>query len=95
MPDVTDADDAIEREAVFIAASVAEAKFVEDLLETEEIEYEVRPEVFARMPLSGACFQGLLFEVLSGQAEYCRALIRRAGLARGLVFSGEAPEAHR
>ncbi len=80
-----DNDVPIELEAIFIAASVAEAKFVEDLLEAEGIEYEVRPEPFLREPLSGACLMGVLFEVLGGQAEYCRGLIRRAGLARGLV----------
>ena len=88
-----DNDPSIDLEAVFIAATVAEAKFVEDLLEAEGIEYEVRPEPFLRgTPLSGACLTGVLFEVLGGQAEYCRGLIRRAGLARGLVLSDKTPD---
>ena len=77
-----------ELEAVFIAASVREADFVERLLDGENIEYEVRPEPFVRAPVSGVCAMGVLFEVLGGQAEYCRELIRDAGLARGIVSPG-------
>jgi hypothetical protein len=84
-------DEHPELEAVFIAASVKEADFVERLLDGENIEYEVRPEPFVRAPVSGVCAMGVLFEVLAGQAEYCRQRIRDAGLARGIV-SSERPE---
>lgn len=72
------------KEPLFIAANVAEAEFIERLLEEEGIEYEVRPEAFVNS-LSGTCMQGLMFEVLAGQREYCRKLIEERGLKRGLV----------
>ena len=74
-----------ELEAVFIAANVAEAEEVERLLESEGIEYEMRPEAFTRGTLSAACYQGPLFEVLGGQAEYCRRKLEAAGLGKGLI----------
>ena len=73
-----------EREPIFIAANVREAEFIERLLEEEEIEYEVRPEAFQRGG-RGTCFQGLMFEVLPGQAAYCRKLIEDRGLKAGIV----------
>lgn len=73
------------REPIFIAANTAEAKFIESLLDAEGIEYEIAPEPFVRTPLGGACAMGLMFEVLGGQADYCRKLIERAGLGRGVI----------
>jgi len=72
-------------EPIFIAANVLEAEFVERLLAAEEIEFEIRPEAFLQQPLSNVCLQGLLFEVLAGQAEYCRRLLTECGLGRGVV----------
>lgn len=66
-------------EAVFVAANTREADFVEKLLEQEGIEYDVRLEAFTR-ETSSVCYQGLLFEVLPGQADYCRKLFERIGL---------------
>jgi hypothetical protein len=80
-----DVDPEPQVEPVFIAANVAEAEAVERLLEREGIEFEVRPEAFLRSPLPGTCFQGLLFEVLAGQAEYCRHVLAGAGLTRGVL----------
>jgi len=74
-----------ELAAIFIAANVSEAERVERLLEREGIEYEVRPEAFTRGTLSGACYQGLLFEVLGGQAEYCRKRLEEEGLVKGVI----------
>lgn len=73
------------REPVFIAANVAEAEFVENLLETEGIDFDLTPEPFLHDNLSNACYTGLLFEVLPGQAPYCRHLLRARGLGRGVV----------
>ena len=67
-------------EAVFIAANTREAEFVERLLDEEGIEYEVRLEAFTREIAGAVCYQGLLFEVLPGQADYCRRLFARIGL---------------
>ena len=73
-------------EAVFIAANVAEAELVEKLFEAEGIEYQVTPEPFVKS-IAGVCYTGLLFEVLAGQAPYCRKLLVDAHLARGVVES--------
>jgi hypothetical protein len=73
------------REAVFIAANVAEAEAVERLFESEGIEYELTPEPFLRGVLTTSCHMGLLVEVLPGQAPYCRWLLRRERLDRGIV----------
>jgi hypothetical protein len=71
-------------EAVFIAANVREAELIERLLEEEGIAFDVRPEAFTR-GADGVCFQGLMFEVLAGQAAYCRALFTERGLKTGIV----------
>ena len=71
-------------EPVFIAANVREAELIEQLLDDEGIEYEVRPEAFTRGP-GGVCFQGLMFEVLAGQAPYCRKLFADRGFKAGIV----------
>ncbi|HEX8618515.1 MAG TPA: hypothetical protein VF911_13090 [Thermoanaerobaculia bacterium] len=77
---------ALEQEPVFIAATVAEAEFVEELLDREGIEFELTPEPYLRGGMfSVMCLQGLLFIVLRGQAAYCRALLTDAGLERGVV----------
>src|SRR5262245_28135321 len=81
-----DNDEAATLEAVFIAANVREVKTVEQLLMTEGIEYSVRPHAFRRHGLlSSGQFDGLLFEVLPGQAAYCRKLFIRQGLRHGVV----------
>ncbi len=75
-----------ETVAVFIAATVAEAEFVEELFEREGIDYDLNPEAYLRGGIfSIMCLQGLQFTVLRGQAPYCRELLRDAGLERGVV----------
>ena len=74
-----------ELEAVFIAANVGEIALVEELLGSEEIEYEVRPEPVVHRLTSGACLDGLLFLVLAGQAPHCRRLLQAKGLTAGIV----------
>ena len=73
------------REAIFIAASVAEAQIVERLLAAEQIEFEITPEAFLQQPMSNVCLQGLLFEVPARRAEYCRRLLAEHGLTPGVV----------
>ena len=73
------------REAIFIAANVAEAQVVEQLLTAENIEFEITPEAFLQQTTSNACLQGLLFEVLAEQGEHCRRLLIERGLGRGVV----------
>jgi len=35
--------------------------------------------------VSGVCYQGVLFEVIAGEAEYCRRVLNEKGLSRGIV----------
>ena len=73
------------REAIYIAANVAEAHVVEWLLAAENIEFEITPEAFLQQTTSNACLQGLLFEVPAGKAEQCRRFLIEHGLGRGVV----------
>lgn len=70
---------------VFIAGNTREIDAVEELLEAEGIEYEVTPEAFMHAIGSEACFQGLQFSVLGGQAAYCRDLLERKGFVKGVI----------
>ena len=82
-------DQAESLEPVFIAASLEEVRKIEQLLATEGIEYKVRPQPFRRGSVSwSAPFDGLLFEVLSCQAAYCRKLFS----AKGLLQRGVLPD---
>lgn len=73
------------REAIFIAATSAEAERIEQLLEREGIEFELTPEPFVQGMLSTSCALGLLFEVAPEEAERCRGLLAGAGLGAGIV----------
>lgn len=73
---------------VFIAPNTKEAELVEQLLDREGIPFELTPEPHLQSS-SAVCYQGLLFEVPAGQAEYCRTKLREAGLGRGVVKSEE------
>lgn len=80
-----------EFEPVFIAGNVREVTFVENALDAEGIEYEVSPGTFtAPLTISTTCFQGLIFYVLSGQAEYVRRLVSASGLGRGVIPGEES-----
>ena len=78
-------DDEPNLAPVFIAATVAEIDFAEKLLDSESIEYSVRPHEYLRGTIFAACQMGVLFEVRAGQAEYCRKLFAQSGLERGVV----------
>jgi hypothetical protein len=79
-------DDAPQLEPVYLAGNIREVGFIEDLLKSEGIDYCVRPEAFTQGTLTaGACFQGLLFEVLPGQADYCRRLFESRDLRTGII----------
>ena len=80
-------DDEAGLEAIFIAANVREVDTVEQILTAEGIEYEVRPQPFHRSGLfSSGELNGVMFEVLPGQADYCRKLLIAKGLRHGIVL---------
>ena len=73
-------------EPVFIAANIREVEAVAQLFAAEGIEYQVRPHEFLRQGfLFSGEFGGLLFEVLPGQAYYCRKLLLANNLSSGIV----------
>jgi len=80
--------DALEHhnlEQIFIAAKLAEAQRVEDVLTLEGIQYVVNVEKFVSGFLSLRPRNGAVFYVASAQADYCRSRLVDAGLSRGVV----------
>ena len=75
-----------QSELIFIAQRVREAERVEALLTADGIDYVLAIEPFLHGGIFGALtLNGLGFYVLSGQAQYCRDLLGRHGLAVGVV----------
>lgn len=79
-----------ELETVYIAGNIREAKALEALFAEQAIEYEVVPCEFAHSILFGSIFAGAAFQVLSGQAGYCRYLLAEHGFKKGIVPSSAA-----
>lgn len=73
-----------EPERVFIAATLAEARRVEDLLSAEGVDYVVQVEQFIKSVLFGPR-NGAAFYVASGQAAYCRSRLTASGLGQGVL----------
>ena len=69
----------MNRETIFITADMGEADSVERVLDDAGVRYSLRLDAIARE--GGACYQGILYEVASDDAEKCRHLL----LDRGLV----------
>jgi hypothetical protein len=72
---------------VYIAGRLSEGKHVEQVLSDHAIAYAVDSEPFQRyllgiLPIE---YEGVGFYVLSGQADFCRRVLRDAGLVQGLV----------
>lgn len=76
-------------ERVFIAASLREARRVEELLTTRGVDYAVHVEPFAVTFLFRSTRHGAAFYVTSGQAAYCRSMLAAAGLSKGVVDEHE------
>lgn len=78
-----------ELEKVFVAARLAEAQRVEEVLSLEGVDYVVKVE-----PFVGGLFStfrprnGAVFYVASMQAVYCRSKLIDAGLGAGVVDEG-------
>ena len=77
----------MNREPIFITADMREADSVERTLDEAGMEYSMRLDAVSRD--GGACFQGVLYEVASDDAEKCRRLMLSKGLSRGIVASGK------
>jgi hypothetical protein len=79
-------DDFGEREVarIYLAAELAEAKQVEQVLNANHIDYAVEVEPYMRMSIFSSEYAGAAFYVLSGQAEYCKRALFEAGLKIGI-----------
>lgn len=72
---------------VYIAGRLNEGKQVEHVLSDNAIDYAVDIEPFHSRLLGILLVEheGVGFYVLSGQADFCRRVLREAGLVQGLV----------
>ncbi|MBI5189043.1 MAG: hypothetical protein HZA07_08305 [Nitrospirae bacterium] len=72
-----------------IAAKLNEAKKIEEILDGANIDYTFEITPFTKMSvfsiLFGGIKEGILFLVLSGQHEFCRNLLKEAGLESLIV----------
>jgi hypothetical protein len=73
---------------VFIAATIAEARRGEEVLDAHGVDYLIRVEPFGRT-LFGSLRQGAFFYVPRAQAASCRALLVAAGLGVGVLDADE------
>ena len=72
---------------VYIVGRMSEGKRVEQVLSEHGIDYAVDAEPFHGRVLGviPVEYEGVGFYVLAAQAEFCRRLLREAGLVQGLV----------
>jgi hypothetical protein len=74
---------------IFIASSLHEALKIEKILTANGIDYAVEIEPFIRTGLFASLFvseaSGAAFYVSSGQASFCRDLLRNEGFLAGIV----------
>lgn len=72
---------------VYVAGRLSEGKRVEQVFAENAIDYAVDIELFESRVLGilRVEYEGVGFYVLSGQADFCRRVLRDAGLVQGLV----------
>ena len=72
---------------IYIAGRLSEGKRVEQVLSDNAIDYAVDFEPFESRVLGilSVKYEGVGFYVSSGQADFCRRVLRDAGLVQGLV----------
>jgi hypothetical protein len=72
---------------VYIAGRLSEGKRVEQVFSEHAIDYAVDFEPFESRVLGilPVRYEGVGFYVLSAQADFCRRVLREAGLLQGLV----------
>jgi hypothetical protein len=77
-----------EIELVYVAGTLAEAQRVEKALSDAGVDFTIGPEEFRQglfSHVTDSVHTGAGFFVIKGQAQYCRELVRRAGLRAGVV----------
>jgi hypothetical protein len=77
-------DDALgEGERVYAAATLREARRIEEALTGHGIDYAVEVEELGRTPIFGSVRHGAVFYVRPSQADYCRTLL--AAIGKGVI----------
>lgn len=76
-------DDVDEGEIVYVAATLREARRVEEALAGHGIDYAVEVVELGRTTLFGSMRHGAAFSVRASQAAYCRTMLSAIG--RGVV----------
>ncbi len=74
-----------EIKRIFMAISVSEAEKVEKLLTENNIDYAVNMEPYYRISPFQTEHLGAAFYVVSGQAGFCRQMLKKRGLDTGIV----------
>jgi hypothetical protein len=70
---------------IFIASNLKEAQSIEEILTDHGIDYAVKIEKYVRLGLFPSEMPGVAFYVPSGQASFCRDLLRNQGFLSGIV----------
>jgi hypothetical protein len=72
---------------VYIAGRLSEGKRVEQVFTENAVDYAVDVEPFESRVLGilRVEYEGVGFYVLAGQADFCRGILRAAGVVQGLV----------
>ncbi len=83
-PETFDGKDVV---MIYVAGRLKEGKQVEHVLSANAIDYAVDSEPFQSRVLGilPVEYEGVGFYVVSSQADFCRRLLREAGLVQGLV----------
>lgn len=74
-----------ERERIFIAVNLGEAKRVEDILNERDINYAANIEPYYRISPFQTEHQGVAFYVKSEHAALFRTILKEKGLGAGVV----------
>jgi hypothetical protein len=74
-----------ERERIFIAVNLGEAKKAEEILNENGIDYAVNIEPYYRMSPFQTEHRGAAFYVKSEHADFCRKILKEKGLGVGVV----------
>ena len=70
---------------IYIAGTLGEARRVEAILTGNGIHYAVEVEPYMRFSIFSSEQKGASFYVISSQADFCRRILREAGLKVGII----------
>lgn len=82
-----DPEDLQDRERIFIARTLRQARKVEALLTDAGIDYAVQVEPYGRSLLFGTIRHGAAFYVTAAHAAQCRERLVGAGFGKGVIES--------